>query len=67
MSWGSFQQAIRDTGDAVAEIIVLEQGKTLTNAHGDLYRGLQVLQAAASSRALSWGTNWKVAAFSSLF
>jgi malonate-semialdehyde dehydrogenase (acetylating) / methylmalonate-semialdehyde dehydrogenase len=48
MSWGSFQQAIRDNADAVAEIIVLEQGKTLTDAHGDLYRGLQVVQAAAS-------------------
>ena len=48
MSWGSLQQAIRDDSDAVAEVIVLEQGKTLTDAHGDLYQGLQVVQAAAS-------------------
>jgi len=28
--------------------MTLEQGKTITDAHGDLHRGLQAVQAAAS-------------------
>lgn len=44
----SFQHAIRENADAIANSIVLEQGKTFTDAHGDLHRGLQVVQAATS-------------------
>jgi hypothetical protein len=39
---------LRENADAIAQSIVLEQGKTLTDAHGDLHRGLQVVQAAAN-------------------
>ncbi|KIL71790.1 hypothetical protein M378DRAFT_155398 [Amanita muscaria Koide BX008] len=43
------QQLLRENADAVASSIVLEQGKTLPDAHGDLYRGLQVVEAAVAA------------------
>lgn len=44
----SFQDALRENADAIAQSIVLEQGKTMTDAHGDLHRGIQVVQAATA-------------------
>ena len=44
----SFQAEIRKNADAIAESMTLEQGKTITDAHGDLHRGLQAVQAAAA-------------------
>ncbi|KAF9518264.1 hypothetical protein BS47DRAFT_1371108 [Hydnum rufescens UP504] len=55
-----FQQAIRDNADAVAQLIVLEQGKTFSDAHGDLHRGLQVVQAATSITTSLMGNQLEV-------
>jgi len=40
------QYQLRKHGDAVADSIVLEQGKTFADAQGDLLRGLQVVESA---------------------
>ncbi|KAJ3541972.1 hypothetical protein NM688_g6021 [Phlebia brevispora] len=40
------QYQLRQNSDAVASSIVLEQGKTFADAHGDLLRGLQVVETA---------------------
>ncbi|KAF8846237.1 Methylmalonate-semialdehyde dehydrogenase [Paxillus ammoniavirescens] len=40
------QNQIRQNADALARSIVLEQGKTLADAHGDVLRGLQVVETA---------------------
>ncbi|CCA69128.1 probable methylmalonate-semialdehyde dehydrogenase (acylating), mitochondrial precursor [Serendipita indica DSM 11827] len=40
------QHQIRQNADALATSIVLEQGKTLGDAHGDVLRGLQVVETA---------------------
>ncbi|KAK7468736.1 hypothetical protein VKT23_003239 [Stygiomarasmius scandens] len=40
------QHLLRQNADAIAASIVLEQGKTLPDAHGDLLRGLQVVETA---------------------
>ncbi|KAH7885919.1 methylmalonate-semialdehyde dehydrogenase [Phlebopus sp. FC_14] len=40
------QNQIRQNADALANIIVLEQGKTFSDAHGDVLRGLQVVETA---------------------
>ncbi|KIM25371.1 hypothetical protein M408DRAFT_331150 [Serendipita vermifera MAFF 305830] len=40
------QKQIRENADALAASIVLEQGKTLGDAHGDVLRGLQVVETA---------------------
>ncbi|KAJ7786156.1 methylmalonate-semialdehyde dehydrogenase [Mycena metata] len=40
------QHLLRQNADAIASSIVLEQGKTVADAHGDLLRGLQVVETA---------------------
>ncbi|PAV22269.1 Methylmalonate-semialdehyde dehydrogenase [Pyrrhoderma noxium] len=40
------QHQIRQNADALATSIVLEQGKTFADAHGDVLRGLQVVETA---------------------
>ncbi|RXW19525.1 hypothetical protein EST38_g6326 [Candolleomyces aberdarensis] len=40
------QHLLRKNADAIASSIVLEQGKTIADAHGDLLRGLQVVETA---------------------
>ncbi|GLB36007.1 putative aldehyde dehydrogenase family protein [Lyophyllum shimeji] len=42
----NLQQLIREHADAIANSIVLEQGKTIADAHGDLLRGLQVVETS---------------------
>ncbi|CCM05185.1 uncharacterized protein FIBRA_07394 [Fibroporia radiculosa] len=42
------QHLLRNNADAIANSIVLEQGKTLTDAHGDLLRGLQVAETTCN-------------------
>ncbi|PPQ62977.1 hypothetical protein CVT24_006083 [Panaeolus cyanescens] len=42
------QHLLRQNADAIANSIVLEQGKTLADAHGDLLRGLQVVETATA-------------------
>ncbi|CAL1695541.1 unnamed protein product [Somion occarium] len=41
------QYLLRKHGDAIANSIVLEQGKTFADAQGDLLRGLQVVETAS--------------------
>jgi malonate-semialdehyde dehydrogenase (acetylating)/methylmalonate-semialdehyde dehydrogenase len=55
-----FQRLIRDNADALATSIVLEQGKTLPDAHGDILRGLQVVEHAASAPSLLLGEKIEV-------
>ncbi|KAL1707383.1 Aldehyde/histidinol dehydrogenase [Schizophyllum commune] len=49
------QQLLRENADAIANSIVLEQGKTLPDAHGDLLRGLQVVETAAAATTTLMG------------
>jgi malonate-semialdehyde dehydrogenase (acetylating)/methylmalonate-semialdehyde dehydrogenase len=55
-----FQRLIRDNADPLAASIVLEQGKTLPDAHGDILRGLQVVEHAASAPSLLLGEKIEV-------
>jgi len=41
-----YQQLIRDHIDTLAQLITLENGKTLADAHGDVFRGLEVVETA---------------------
>ena len=41
-----FSALIRENWDRLAEAIITEQGKTLTDAHGDVLRGPQVAETA---------------------
>ncbi|TFY71490.1 hypothetical protein EVG20_g1526 [Dentipellis fragilis] len=54
------QRLIRENADALASSIVLEQGKTLPDAHGDILRGLQVVEHAASAPSLLLGEKIEV-------
>lgn len=42
----NFQQRIRDRTDDLAYLITLENGKTLADAKGDIFRGLEMVEAA---------------------
>ena len=39
-----FQALLNENKEAIASLIVEEQGKTLVDAHGDLYRGIEVVE-----------------------
>ncbi|EKM83560.1 hypothetical protein AGABI1DRAFT_110209, partial [Agaricus bisporus var. burnettii JB137-S8] len=54
------QHLLRQNADAIAASIVLEQGKTLADAHGDLLRGLQVVETAASATTTLLGDKIEV-------
>lgn len=41
-----YQQLIRDHIDTLAQLITFENGKTLADAHGDVFRGLEVVETA---------------------
>mmetsp|Transcript_40636 Transcript_40636/g.121206 ORF Transcript_40636/g.121206 Transcript_40636/m.121206 type:complete len:340 (-) Transcript_40636:915-1934(-) len=41
-----YQELIRDNMDSLAESVTAEQGKTLSDAKGDVFRGLEVVEAA---------------------
>jgi malonate-semialdehyde dehydrogenase (acetylating)/methylmalonate-semialdehyde dehydrogenase len=41
-----FQQAIRDNTEDLAHLITLENGKTLADARGDVFRGLEMVESA---------------------
>jgi len=43
-----YQQLIRDNMDELAEILTAEQGKTLPDAAGDVFRGLEVVEHDAA-------------------
>lgn len=46
---------VRDRTDELAGAIVREQGKTLADARGDVFRGLEVVEAACAAGFLSQG------------
>ncbi|OCT65141.1 methylmalonate-semialdehyde dehydrogenase [acylating], mitochondrial isoform X1 [Xenopus laevis] len=50
-----YQQLIKDNLKEVARLITLEQGKTLADAEGDVFRGLQVVEHACSVTSLMLG------------
>lgn len=50
-----YQQLIKDNMKRLAENITLEQGKTLGDAEGDVFRGLQVAEFACSAPSLMMG------------
>ena len=50
-----FQQLIRENMPALAAQLTAEQGKTLADAEGDVFRGLEVVEHAASIGLLQMG------------
>ncbi|KAJ3250352.1 Methylmalonate-semialdehyde dehydrogenase [acylating] mitochondrial, partial [Chytriomyces hyalinus] len=54
------QKLVRDKQDDIARAITLEQGKTLPDARGDVFRGLQVLEHACSIPTLLMGESLPV-------
>ncbi|MEQ2211974.1 Methylmalonate-semialdehyde dehydrogenase [acylating] mitochondrial [Xenoophorus captivus] len=50
-----YQQLIKDNIKELAKSITLEQGKTLADAEGDVFRGLQVVEHACSITSLMLG------------
>lgn len=47
--------AIRDNTEALAETLTLEQGKTLADARGDIFRGLEVVEMSCGIPTLLQG------------
>lgn len=41
-----YQQLLRENSEEIAEMITLENGKTLADARGDVFRGLEVTESA---------------------
>ncbi|MGP4733887.1 MULTISPECIES: CoA-acylating methylmalonate-semialdehyde dehydrogenase [unclassified Psychrobacter] len=50
-----YQSLIRDHMDELAEILTTEQGKTIADARGDVFRGLEVVEHAAGIANLQIG------------
>lgn len=50
-----YQALIRDHMDELAEILTAEQGKTIADARGDVFRGLEVVEHAACIANLQIG------------
>ncbi|MFT7724009.1 MAG: CoA-acylating methylmalonate-semialdehyde dehydrogenase [Roseateles sp.] len=50
-----YQQLIRDNIKSLAAILTAEQGKTLADAEGDVFRGLEVVEHAANIGTLQMG------------
>ncbi|KAF6128664.1 aldehyde dehydrogenase 6 family member A1 [Phyllostomus discolor] len=50
-----YQQLIKENLKEIARLITLEQGKTLADAEGDVFRGLQVVEHACSVTSLLLG------------
>jgi malonate-semialdehyde dehydrogenase (acetylating)/methylmalonate-semialdehyde dehydrogenase len=51
----NYQRLIRDNMDSLAEILTTEQGKTLEDAKGDIFRGLEVVEHSCSTPTLIMG------------
>ena len=49
------QANIRENTEHLAESITLEQGKTLPDARGDVFRGLEIVEAACGQGHLMMG------------
>lgn len=50
-----YQQLIRENMDTLAKTLTAEQGKTLADAQGDVFRGLEVVEHAAAIGNLQLG------------
>lgn len=50
-----FQELIRRDMDKLAQNVTLEQGKTLADARGDVFRGLEVVEHACNTSTLQMG------------
>src|SRR3989454_11248897 len=50
-----YQQLIRDNIKSLAATLTAEQGKTLADAEGDIFRGLEVVEHAAAISELQLG------------
>lgn len=50
-----YQSLIRDHMDELAEVLTAEQGKTIADARGDVFRGLEVVEHAAGIANLQIG------------
>lgn len=50
-----YQQLIRDHTEELAQLITEEQGKTLPDAKGDVFRGLEVVEHSCSAPSLTMG------------
>ncbi|MFX4682029.1 aldehyde dehydrogenase family protein, partial [Acinetobacter baumannii] len=50
-----YQQLIRENMAEVAALLTAEQGKTLPDAEGDIFRGLEVVEHAANIGSLQMG------------
>jgi malonate-semialdehyde dehydrogenase (acetylating) / methylmalonate-semialdehyde dehydrogenase len=50
-----YQQLIREHTQELAELLTAEQGKTLADAEGDVFRGLEVVEQAANIGTLQLG------------
>lgn len=50
-----YQELIRANSKRIAAILTAEQGKTLSDAEGDIFRGLEVVEHAASIGTLQQG------------
>ncbi len=50
-----YQALIRDNMDELAELLTSEQGKTIADARGDVFRGLEVVEHAAGIANLQMG------------
>ena len=55
------QHLIRQHTADIAKSIVLEQGKTVADAHGDVQRGLQVVETATAITSTLLGDKMEVA------
>jgi malonate-semialdehyde dehydrogenase (acetylating)/methylmalonate-semialdehyde dehydrogenase len=62
------QQLIRENTKKIAEILTAEQGKTLADAEGDIFRGLEVVEHSCSMGTLLQGqTNENVGSHIDLY
>jgi len=50
-----YQSLIRENMDQLAAVITMEQGKTLADARGDVFRGLEVVEQAAGMATYTMG------------
>eukprot|EP00301_Raphidiophrys_heterophryoidea_P009832 c14835_g1_i1.p1 GENE.c14835_g1_i1~~c14835_g1_i1.p1 ORF type:complete len:529 (-),score=143.41 c14835_g1_i1:84-1451(-) len=58
-----YQKLIKDNMGTLAEILTVEQGKTIEDAKGDIFRGLEVVEHSCSTATLMMGeTSENVAA-----
>lgn len=55
-----FQDLIKTHSDELARSIVVEQGKTFSDAKGDVHRGLQVVESACAIPRLLMGEKLEV-------